>query len=94
MISNGKIKSGAWGGTCLVEAACTCRRCVRELNLFGEVIFLHGNGYCMRDRVRDSMLRYGNDLSVMRYKKAIWLRHGLRRHRTSHLALLSTSAGL
>lgn len=70
VISAGKFKFGAWGGTCLVEAACTCRRCVRKLNLFGKVIFLHGSGYCMSHRVRDSMLRYSNSLSAMGYTKA------------------------
>lgn len=57
VISVGKVKFETWGDTCLVEAACTCRRCVGELYLLGQVIFLHGSGHCMRYRVCDSMLR-------------------------------------
>lgn len=70
VISASKVKFGGLGGTCLVETACTCRRCVRELYLFGEVIFLHRSRYCMRDRVRDSMLRYSNKLSAHRIFRA------------------------
>lgn len=66
VISASKVKFRALGGTCLVETACACRRCVRELYLFGDVIFLHGSRYCMRDRVCDSMLRYSNELSAHR----------------------------
>ena len=73
VISTSKVKFGGSGGTCLVETACTCRRCVRELYLFGEVIFLHGCRYCMRDRVRDSMLWYSNKLSAHGIFKTIWL---------------------
>lgn len=94
VISASKVKFGALGGTCLVETARTCRRCVRELYLFGEVIFLHGSRYCMRNRVRDSMLRYSNKLLAHGICKATWLRYNLRRHGASHQVLLSTSAGL
>lgn len=73
VISTIKVKFGGSGGTCLVETACTCRRCVRELYLFGEVIFLHGCRYCMRYRVRDSMLWYSNKLSAHGIFKTIWL---------------------
>lgn len=64
VISTSKVKFGALGDTFLVETACACRRCVKELYLFGEVILLHGSRYCMRDRVCDSMLRYSNELSA------------------------------
>lgn len=74
VISTRKVKFEGSGGTCLVETACTCRRCVRKLYLFGEVIFLHGCRYCMRDRVRDSMLWYSNKLSAHGIFQAIWLR--------------------
>lgn len=66
VISASKVMFRVLGGTCLVETACTCRRCVRELYLFGNVIFLHGSRYCMHDRVCDSMLWYSSELLAHR----------------------------